>query len=511
MSNKLASKFQHIFKSKAFFRFVIFFFIFEASWIALTASYPQAFDENFHFGLIKVYSHYLLPFLTKQPDGANAYGAVARDPSFLYHYLMSFPYRLIELFTKSQIAQVIVLRFINIAFFASGLILFRKVLLKTKISKGLSNLFILLFSLIPVVPQLAGQVNYDNLLFPVVAGCCLLSFKLIDQIKAKQPQFKTYLGLIILCIFGSLVKYAFLPLFLAIDVFFLYIIIKNFGWNFKPLLNKLWLDIKKQSILTLVIFSGLFLILTSMFVERDVVNLVKYQAIAPSCSAVLSDQSCKAYSVWESDNSRHLALEKNLVPSPSKNPITYLAQWIYWMWYRLFFAINGLNSRFTNYPPLPLPSAIAAICGLVSLAALIKYRKKVFKSNPYVILLSLMAVFYIVALIIQGYSTYQFTAVLENMNGRYLLPVLFLIFAVAGRALIQLFINHRKLSILVACLVTLFFIEGGGIFTFIERSDPSWDFNNSSVVKVNNDVRKITSPVIIDGPKTYSTPVWFFN
>jgi hypothetical protein len=64
--------------SRGFFRFVMGLFIVQSIWIAFSALYPQAFDEDFHFGLIKTYSHYWLPFLTKQPPNANAYGAVAR-------------------------------------------------------------------------------------------------------------------------------------------------------------------------------------------------------------------------------------------------------------------------------------------------------------------------------------------------------------------------------------------------------------------------------------------------
>src|ERR1700689_5557788 len=112
--------------SKWFFWIILVVFILSAAWIALSAVYPQAFDENFHFGLIQTYSHYWLPFLSSQPPHANAYGAVARDPSYLYHYLMSFPYRLIALFIHGQTGQVIALRFINIGFFSAGLILFRR-------------------------------------------------------------------------------------------------------------------------------------------------------------------------------------------------------------------------------------------------------------------------------------------------------------------------------------------------------------------------------------------------
>ena len=61
MVNKVSGKILKIVSSRGFFWFVIGFFIFEAAWIALTAAYPQAFDEQFHFGLIK---NIFLPFIS---------------------------------------------------------------------------------------------------------------------------------------------------------------------------------------------------------------------------------------------------------------------------------------------------------------------------------------------------------------------------------------------------------------------------------------------------------------
>ena len=172
--------------SKKFYRLILIVFVIEAAWIAVSAAYPQAFDENFHFGLIKVYSHYWLSFFTNQPPHANAYGAVARDPSYLYHYLMSFPYRLIKLFFKEQLGQIIILRFINVAMFTGGIVLFRKLLLRVGSSQALTNLILMLFILIPIVPQLAAQINYDNMMIPLTAALLLYSFKLLDQIRAKK-------------------------------------------------------------------------------------------------------------------------------------------------------------------------------------------------------------------------------------------------------------------------------------------------------------------------------------
>ncbi len=238
---KVLSRIGEYMGSKKFYRLVLGIFIFEAVWIAVSAAYPQAFDENFHFGMIKVYSHYWLPFLTSQPPHADAYGAVTRDPSYLYHYLMSFPYRLIELLTRNQLTQVIILRFINVGLFAWGIVLFRKVLLRVGTNTALTNLILMLFVLIPIVPQLAAQINYDNLLIPLTAAMILLGFRIMDEIRAKKISSWSIGMLIGFGLLVSLVKYAFLPIFAGIVVFLAIVVIRNYRHNlaqfFKQLLN----------------------------------------------------------------------------------------------------------------------------------------------------------------------------------------------------------------------------------------------------------------------------------
>ncbi len=510
MLNKVSGRVLKVINSRGFFWFVIGFFIFEAAWIALTAAYPQAFDEQFHFGLIKIYSYHLSPFLTKQPAGGNAYGAVARDPSYLYHYLMSFPYRLIELFTKQQTYQVITLRFIDIFLFAHGLVLFKKILIRAKVSAGYANLAILIFALIPIVPQLAGQINYDDLLFPLVAFICLLSFKLIDEIKKLKPQFRTVFILLITAILTSLVKYAFLPIFLAIICFFVFYLLWTYRTKLKTISSNFISSFKTESlVLKTVLILGLILSVF-MFAQRDIVNLIDYHTVDPNCSSVLSVNQCKAYSAWYADYERHVnVLAKHI--KPSSNFFVYIFEWLYWVWYRLFFAVNGPASNFTNYPPLPVPCAVALVIGLFGIIAAIKFRKELFKDNPYSTLMIIASAFYVIALILQGYSTYRYTATLENMNGRYLLPVLLLTGAVFVKAFSLAFRKYNHLKVIIACVIVLMFLEGGGILTYIIRSDNTWYFQNSKVIRANEVAKKISKKVVVSGKKSYSTSIWFFN
>ena len=506
---KRTKRIYSFFGSKKLSWAILIIFIFEASWIALSAIYPQAFDENFHFGLIKMYTHYWFPFLSKQPANAAAYGAVARDPSFLYHYLMSFPYRFINIFTHSQITQVIILRFIDIAFFASALVLFKKILKRVGLSDQLNNLILFLFILIPVVPQLAGQINYDDLLLPLIALSCWLTFDLIDQINARKPKISTVLYLAILCLSATLVKYEFGPIFLTIVLYLGYLVYVNYRSSFNKLWSQLYLSWKKQNLILRLALIILFIFVSGMFVERDVYNLYKFHAVNPNCTQVLTTKECNQYSVWSTDNSRH----QYIIDHPGTyfmNPIKYLGAWIYWMWYRLFFAVNGVNS-FTNYPPLPLPVAASGIIFIFAIYSIIRFRRKIFIRHPYLEFLALVSFIYTAILFFEGYEIYRYTATEELMNGRYLLPVVIFIAAIAGTAFSISLKSSTSKKIFLAIAVLLLFLEGGGFLTFIARSDSTWYWNNPTVLRVNQAAQKITNKVIVKGNKTYTTSDWFFN
>jgi hypothetical protein len=193
--------------NRKFFWVVIALLVLQAAWIALSGRYPMAFDEDFHFGIIKLYAHHLSPIWSGQPPSSDTFGAVTRDPSYLYQYLMSFPYRLINLFTRDQTILVLSLRAIDIGLFAWGLTLYRRLLLRTGASKALVHACLLIFVLIPIAPFLAAQINYDNLFLPMVALALLLVLRFDRQITHhKRLDVKNLAQLLVVCFSASQVK-----------------------------------------------------------------------------------------------------------------------------------------------------------------------------------------------------------------------------------------------------------------------------------------------------------------
>lgn len=479
-----------------FYIAVLVIFVLESAWIAFSALYPQAFDENFHFGLIQIYSHHWLPFLSGQPANADAYGAVARDPSYFYHYIMSFPYRFLALFTHSQAALVIALRLIDVAFFTVGLVLFRRLLRRVGLSRSLSNVTLLLFILIPIVPIVAAQVNYDDLLFPLTAWVCLQTFNVIDETRRRRPSAISLLGLLTTSLFACLVKYAFLPMLLSIVLVLGVITYKTYGGNFRGFGKALVHSFNAASTWAKTGLSVLCLVAIGLLVQREGVNLITYHSVVPDCSRILSMQQCSAYSPWFVDYQRHQQVLAGTTPA-SENLVVYTAQWFYWMWYRLFFAVNGAASNFNTLPPLALPSVAAALIGVAGLIAVIKWRGRLLYHNPYLLFLLTLCVVYSASLFAKGYATYRYTAVLENMNGRYLLPILLPIAAIVGLALSMSLRRSTTKKVAALAIVLLLFLEGGGLVTFLVRSDETWYWANPTVVKVNNKARHVVKRVVI--------------
>ncbi len=484
---KLYRKFSAWLGSRQFFVCIVIVFVAEALWIALSGRYPMAFDEDFHLGVIRIYAHHLSPFFAHQPANADAYGAVARDPSYLFHYLMSFPYRLVVQFTASQTVQVIVLRLIDIGLFTSGLLLFRRLLLAIKAPLKWANISLLFFILIPVVPLLAAQINYDNLLFPLVALVFLLIVRLVEKLKVSKMIDGTLLGgLLALCLFTSLVKYAFLPLFAAIGVYLLYQLWRLQLLSYKKISRKLaaaWQAMSRWARIAIVL---LLVVSGGLFFERYGINTIKYHTPIPECDQVLSIPECTSYGPW--DRNYTFALSKGTV---NPNKFRFTASWFYGLFERSFFALNGPDSGFATEPPLPIITVTAAVIGIAGILIFARYSRIILRRNSYLGLLLFAALVYGATLWLQNYADFLHVGQIVAINGRYILPILPPILLANALGYAELFKCHTIWrDSLLGVSLALFVIGGGGALTFIIRSEPNWYWPNQTVIDANQFVQR---------------------
>jgi hypothetical protein len=482
--------------SQKFFYGVVAFLVLTSIWVAISSLYPMAFDEDFHLGIIKLYADVWNPFSLVQPSGPAPFGALETDPSYLFHYLMSFPYRLLTHFTSSETAIVIVLRFINIALFVAGFILYRKVLLRAKVSPAIANTVLAVFVLIPVVPLLAGQINYDNLLILIVAVVLLLTMQIREQLVEKQElATKPTFWLVLLLLFASVVKYAFLPIAAGVVFYICYEIIKALQQN-KELPKKFWNDVLCLSWplkITIVIFAVLGI---GLFAQRYVGNIMQHHDLVPDCAVVLDEERCSAYSVWNRDN-----IYANTKPDAElRGPIGYTAiDWSWGMWQRLFYTLAGPTNDYDTKQPLPIPSYMAIVLMAGTAILLIWFGRGILREYPVFVLFIVVGVLYIAALWLQVYQMYVYTAQPVAINGRYLIPLLPALGAIAVVAYVKFFKSIKLLqySSIFATAVLILFLQGGSIVTYVVRSQPSWYWHDSFMQTTNQNLQKILKPLVI--------------
>lgn len=492
-SQSLSSKIFRVIGSKPFFWLVVGLLVVQAGWIALSGRYPMAFDEDFHLGLIRLYANHPNPFWSGDVIGGDAFGAVARDPSYLYHYLMSFPYRLIGELTSNVQTQVLTLRGLNIAFFASGLFVYRRLLLKTKASPAIANLCLLVFVLIPVTSLLAAQINYDNVFIPLTGLSLLVALNLYTKITKSSIDLRILMMLTGICIFASLIKYAFLPIALSIVVFIFARLWQKFDSlaQLRDAVAKGW---QQVGIWTLAGLIGANILLGGLFIERYGVNLIKYHKPIVDCADVLTYEQCQHYGPWIRDYN----LKAKKTPGTT-SLISFQYEWFRGMWTRSFFAVAGPDIGFQTKGPFIVPGLGVLIFAVSGVAVFAWQAKNIWRKyyRPSLWLFLGVSIVYIGVLWIENYKMYNETGIAVAINGRYLLPVIPLLILLCALAFREITQRQPKLQLLIASIVIFAFAWGGGALTYVLRSNDDWYWQNQKFINsANHTVQNIVGPVV---------------
>ncbi len=491
--------------SSRFFYALIALFVLEAGWLAITGRYPMAYDESFHLGLIRLYSHRLLPFWSHQPDGPAVFGLVSRDPSYMYHYLLSFPYRWLTHFVHTEMIQVIILRLANVGLFGLGIALYRKVLLRTGASRALVHSVLAVFVLTPTVPFLAGQINYDNAVFPLLAVMLLLALKSLAAIKQQRKIPVDYLiWLAIVGLFASLVKYAFVPIFAAVGIWMAVAVLKfgrQIGWRqFSGQVNN-WF--KKSRLVSKLLLAVVLILLGGLATERYGVNIIRHQTPLPNCEQVISVNRCLAYGPYRRNFLTYQdKIQGKLAPGPlvptRHDPFYYTAViWLPLLGRQLFYALNGEASQFTYRPPLPVALVTSLVIGIAGLA-LFLWRQKNLRRQHRLNLLIFAGLIYLLMLWARNYADFHHLGVAYAIQARYLVLVLPIVYLLVGLGWAQALHKLPRLKVaLAAVAISALLLEGGGAAVFIIRSDPSWYWPNAAIIRMNQSTQRLLKKFVI--------------
>jgi Ca2+/Na+ antiporter len=493
------SPMQRLFASTRFFYVWVGLFVLGAGWIAITSIYPMAFDEEFHLGLIKIYATSWMPYGIQHTSDMAQFGAATADPSYLFHYLMSFPYRLFHALGVQETVIIIIFRLMNLAFIVGGLAVFRKAFLKAGISASISHLALLLMTLIPTFVMLAAQINYDNLLFLVVAWSVYLLVSMTQSVRQKKQISLTSAWLLTISVLlGMSIKYAFLPIALGLFIWsvgLVVISVRNNQLNItcyaKKFFSQFWRLPTKVRI-------GLILasVLSLFFASHYITNHATYGSAIPSCEQVFNEDECAAYGPW--NRNRMYVAERDPSFKPLAYPMYMATEWIPGMTERLTFAVAGKTNGFQTKAPLPAVvfSFVAlTIVGVICMVVQIAKRR----FDWFGILSLLLFGIYVAVLSAQLYGDYVETAQPVAINGRYLILLLPLVAVVLIQSIHRTFehVSPGVKSLVAIIILLVILIGGAGASTYILQSEAHWywaGFGQTSHALLKNLLGFVTLP-----------------
>lgn len=485
---KVVDRAVQIIGSRCFFWIIITLFMLQATWVAFSFRYPMVYDEIFHYPVIEIFSHQLSPFILNQTPAYDVYGNLANGDATLYHYLMSFPFRLIHLFTGDLMYQVIFLRLVNILMAASGLVLFSKLFKKVGVKQIFSNIALLIFILLPIVTLVAATISYDNMLFPLMALYLIICVRIMQS---KQVVWYDYGFLIALGLFASLVKFTFLPIFVFSFLYLSFCIYKNYG---KKFMSKLLQSIQKARKLYIVSLSVLIVILASLFSIVYLQNIIMYGTAKPTCEqTTLSTERCMANSVVR----RNLTAESTKDQRPLMNIFDYSNVWFNnILTSTTGSAANPVSGPYVVAKPFSVILELVLVGVIASLGVII-YSWHNLKLNRELKFLTGIAVVLIIVVFISTYSMYVKYHAAYALQPRYLLSTLPVLLVVALMSFNYVFRRLPWLKLVSFAIVILLFTQGGGAITHILKSDNTWYWQQSKVIKANDIAKKILQPIMV--------------
>lgn len=460
-ANDIVSSIVNFLSSKTFVYIIIGWFVFQAGFVAVTTSHSIPPDETAHLAQIAVYANDGWdPFITQQP-GTYYLGALERTPNYLYHYVMSFPYRVIPN-NWSPDAYVVTLRLVNIAFTAAGLVVFMRTLALLTKRKIVQNLTLFMMGNTLMFVFLSGALNYDNMFFFATSVAFYYLIKLLQKFSLLD-----LLKLSTAVAFALLVKFTFVPL----AIMFAVALVVRYMRELPKVLDISKKEVTKQK-KPLIIMSVVFLMFFGFFLERYAVNFVRYGSYRPKCEKVLTYEQCMRSALYRRNDTFRDKKPQNKIPEPE-----FVAKWMV----RTHETVFGVMGHKLLNPSPVIRYGSMAIFGLM-LIAVIRF---VSKKDTLIIYLLTMSIVYVGVLIFHNHALFERSGIFGMaLQGRYVFPILGILFFVGNYYVDRMLSKKQVLYVVYAAFVMVVFFVGS-LPTFIAGPDSSWRLSAAQPIIAN--------------------------
>jgi hypothetical protein len=455
-------------------------FALQATWVAVTARF-DIYDEPYHLAAIKAFSTRWTPFV-HQSAGDGPLGDIERYGSYLYHYLLSFPYRAAEGLGLSNGVTIVTLRMFSVVAVSGALVYAWRLFRELGAGPVTANVALALVIMMPLMVFLAGTLNYDNLLALLSAAFFYYGLKLY---KADRFDVRLWLKVLLVGCFAAVTKYTFLALAPVVVVALLIRQLPMLRSGLRPSVEEFFI-VRGRRVIAARAFLALGVLLASgLVVERYGLNLLHYGTPLPSCLRIHPAAICAMDAPVARNTTLDLAYKD--VPPSLSGAVAYLShQWIPLMlrYLTLIGTVGADGALRTSLGPhifgALLTWSVPVMVGLAVLATTVRRRV------PGSRMLLGAGALYTLALFAQNYRDYTKLGQPAGVQGRYLLVVLPIVVGLACIALAKLIATRRPSArpiAAVAAVLALAFVlsQGGGITTYLWAGDQGWWRTDSGV------------------------------
>ncbi|NII42207.1 hypothetical protein E9228_002865 [Curtobacterium flaccumfaciens] len=429
-------------------------------------------DENRHIANILYYagrSVWAGPVITDAPAQLLSMGEIERFPSYVYYYLTSFPVKAMLDVGAPYSAIVVALRFLNVLIAAAGLLVVHRLVRTMGMALWVATLVVVLLAATGRYEWQAAAVTYDTPANTLFFLCLLYCARLI---RSSAHGYADLFRALVLGGAAIAVKYTFVPFVLvAVAVAFVLVVQRDGLRTFAHPVQR-FRRVFAEHPVTSALWSALFVVTLAVLVERIGGNLLLYGQFNPSCPKLHTHQECLAFDIYRrnywAERTHDLAIANN-VPQTPFDVFEFVGSWISAYFQSMFF-YRGRNTTWQVATWVQVAGAVTFVIALVAILtafrALLRTRALVWGM--------VVAGSYVVAMFLFNLRTFLRLDNEYAFSGRYLLPVLPLVFAfmvLAGVALWRMLpVGWRRAlivpGVLLAAAVFVTYLGPVAFFTY---------------------------------------------
>lgn len=456
----------------------------QALWLVFSFRYAMLYDESYHYGAINFFSQTWNPSPSEQPTSFDTSGLLIYSNASLYHYIMAIPFRIISFVTTDFTAQIIALRLLNVLLAVSTLFIFRSLLLRMDVKKSIINISLFVYTLLPITSLLSATVSYDNAVIPLTGLFLLFGVRVLVADK-KDILRSSYLFLLV-GILAALMKFTFLPVFVAGVVFILF---KSFIPQNKKYLASFKQLLRKKGLIYVSLLVLPIILLGYVGIARYGVGVLRYGSVLPDCKVVIGKERCDKLNYYR--ETEELKATKDERKSMSVDD--YLFNWANKMTTR--FDTTGIqipdgpgkyDDQFARKLPLLSLLITAGVITTFFCSVFMLHR---FISDKRWQLIVFSGLFLAVTLFVFNILSYYSANENLNVQVRYLLGFVPVIIAF-GLMSMDIMIKRRAVKTVGFVVLLLIASQGAGVMKHIASAKDSWYWQNGTVVKVNQNTKQ---------------------